>query len=167
MSSAALSLRPMSESDYEDWLAICIPEYAAEKVAAGTWLGTEALQRAQDSLASLLPQGLATPNHWLFTLRGAPDDGRIGFLWFGRFEHTAYLYDIYIAPAHRRRGYGSKAMELLETAAAVRGFTSIALHVFGFNTGARDLYLKQGYTITDLTMRKELPPAAEHDRGRN
>lgn len=167
MNSPALQLEPMSAADYADWRAICIPDYAAEKVAAGTWLEAEALQRSEETLNKLLPDGLATPEHWLFTLRAGLDGTRIGFLWFARHEHTAYLYDIYIAAEHRRRGYGAKAMQLLEQAAAERGFESITLHVFGHNAAARELYLKQGYAITDLTMRKELPSAHADDSSKS
>lgn len=47
-------------------------------------------------------------------------------------------------------------MRLLDTAASERGFGAIALHVFGHNPTARDLYLSEGYRITDLVMRKNL-----------
>ena len=55
-------------------------------------------------------------------------------------------------------------MRLLEEAAGKQGFDSIGLHVFGRNTGARDLYLSQGYRITDLMMQKDLPPDADPAR---
>jgi ribosomal protein S18 acetylase RimI-like enzyme len=152
-----LQIQAMSESDYTDWLANIIPEYAQEKVANGTWSEAESLQQSRDSINSLLPQGLATAQHYLFSLRLEETNERVGFLWFGRHEQSAYLYDISIAPAHRRQGYGRQAMQLLEVAAAERGFTQISLHVFGENRIARDLYLSVGYQITDLTMRKKLP----------
>jgi ribosomal protein S18 acetylase RimI-like enzyme len=154
-----LSLVPMDAAAYAAWLAIIVPEYAAEKVANGTWPAAEALARSRDSIGSLLPQGLATPEQHLYVLR--PEDGvpEVGYLWFGRKEQTAYLYDIYIYPEHRRRGYGRQAMQGLERAAAALGFSTISLHVFGQNETAAALYRSLGYAVTDLTMRKVLSPA--------
>jgi|UniRef100_UPI00404B0407 ribosomal protein S18 acetylase RimI-like enzyme len=152
-----LQLQPMSDQDYTDWLADIIPEYAQEKVANGTWIEAESLQKSRESINSLLPQGMTTENHYLFSLRLSESDERVGFLWFGRYEQAAYLYDISIVKAHRRKGYGRQAMQLLEIAAAQHGFDQISLHVFGENRIARELYLSVGYVITDLTMRKKLP----------
>jgi ribosomal protein S18 acetylase RimI-like enzyme len=156
-----LQLQPMTEQDHADWLANIIPDYAQEKVTSGAWSEAESLQKAQESITSLLPQGRATEHHYLFSLRLSEIGERVGFLWFGRYEQSAYLYDISIATAHRRKGYGRQAMTLLEAAAAQRGFTQISLHVFGDNRIARDLYLSAGYQITDLTMRKKLPAASQ------
>lgn len=152
-------LRQMTADDYAAWRAATIPEYAEEKTVSGAWSRDEALQRATESLDSLLPAGLETPGHFLFTLRRTTDDALLGYLWFGRHERDAYLYDISILPEHRRQGHGRTLMRLLEQAVRERGFNSIALHVFGHNAAARDLYQSEGYVVTDLTMRKVLAPA--------
>lgn len=81
----------------------------------------------------------------------------MGFIWFGRYEGEAYVYDLYITPEHRRCGYAREAMTCLEHEARKRGLSTISLHVFGPNTAARDLYEQLGYGITDLTMRKKIP----------
>ena len=146
----------MSEQDFQDWRRIIVPDYAREKVASGAWTEAESLKKSMDELVGQLPLGLATPEHWLFSLQLVPEGARIGFLWFARQEGTAYLYDIYIAPEFRRQGHGRQAMQLFEVAAKAREFTHTALHVFGDNPGARDLYLSVGYRITDLNMRKDL-----------
>lgn len=150
----------MSEQDYQDWRRIIVPDYAREKVISGAWTEAESLQKSTDELVTQLPQGLATPEHWLHTLHQTPEDRRVGFLWFARQQNTAYLYDLYIFPEFRRQGCGRQAMQLLDQAAQALGFTGIALHVFGDNPGARDLYLAAGYRITDWNMRKALPATA-------
>lgn len=152
--SATAQLRPMTDADFAAWCAVIVPDYAAEKVANGAWRPEEALQRSQDTLQKLLPLGLGTPGQHLYTLHVAGD--AVGYVWFGAAERDAYLYDLYILPAHRRRGHGRTAMRLLEGEARAHGYGAIALHVFGHNTGARDLYLAAGYAITDLNMRKVL-----------
>jgi len=160
-----LKLQPMSERDCQDWLAILIPEYAQEKVASGAWKAADALRRAEESTQKLLPEGVATPGQWLFSLRLTRSDERVGYLWLGESEGAAYVYDLYVYPEHRRQGYGSAAMQLVNGAARERGFDSVGLHVFGENHRARDLYLKQGYRITDLTMAKSLLPPPEGREG--
>lgn len=150
-------LQSMSDRDYADWLEIIIPEYAAEKVANGTWSPDEALAKARESMDSLLKDGRNTKGHYLFSIRLKSEDQRMGFLWYAFHEGKAFVYDLYIAPEYRRRGYAFQAMKRLEIDAANRGFTSIGLHVFGQNRGAQALYQKLGYDITDLTMAKKIP----------
>lgn len=149
-----VELRPMTRADYAAWSSVLIPDYAAEKVANGSWPRRGARAQARASLAQLLPLGLGTPGHHLLTLRR----GRtvLGYVWLGPRERDAYLYDLYIRPAHRRQGHGRTAMRLVEAEARRFGFTAIGLHVFGRNAPARDLYLSEGYAITDLNMRKVL-----------
>ena len=56
----------------------------------------------------------------------------------------------------RRRGYGEQAMAAIEDKVRELGLDTIDLHVFGFNTAARALYEKMGYSVTDVNMRKRL-----------
>ncbi len=151
------TLQALSASDYEDWWQIGVRDYAADKVANGTWTEEESLARSEDSFRELLPLGRATEGQYLFSIRLKENDQRVGFIWFGRYDGQAYVYDLYIAPDHRRCGYAREAMTCLEHEARERGFSTIGLHVFGPNTAARELYQQLGYDITDLTMRKKIP----------
>ncbi len=153
-----LSLQAMTEADYRDWWAIIVPEYAADKIASGAWSEVEAVGKSTASMHEQLPQGLATPANHLCTLTLLPAATRVGFLWFTHQGQTAFLYDLYIYPAHRRQGHGRRALHLLEAAAAAQGLNAIGLHVFGHNPAAQELYLQAGFQITDLSMRKALPP---------
>jgi hypothetical protein len=48
-----------------------MPEYAADKVEAGTWLPEEALQKSREGSGKLLPLGLASAGQFLsLTTRG-------------------------------------------------------------------------------------------------
>lgn len=89
-------------------------------------------------------------------MRRLADDLVVGYLWFAQHERDAYLYDIVILEPYRRQGHGRAALRLFHAAARERGFESTSLHVFGHNPAARDLYLSEGYAITDLTMRRTL-----------
>ncbi|GFJ94918.1 hypothetical protein Prum_085600 [Phytohabitans rumicis] len=57
---AELSVRPMTDVEFERWQRHLAEEFAAEQVAAGNWAADEALQHALDGNAALLPDGLAT-----------------------------------------------------------------------------------------------------------
>ena len=149
----------MTESEFAAFCAYSIQEYAREKVAAGAWAAEQALERAQREYHRLLPQGLATPDNFLYSIVNARRE-TVGVLWFAMSDHgagpLAFVYDIEIAPEFRRRGYGTHALVALETKAREQGLATIALHVFGHNQAARDLYEKAGFGVTDISMAKVL-----------
>ncbi len=153
-----VGLRPMTEPEFQAFLERSIPDYARDKIQAGTWAAEEAFEKARQAHASLLPQGLSTPRHLLFTIEL---DGRpVGNLWLavegspGRA--SGFIYDVFVEPPYRRRGVGYAALRLLDAEASRLGARTLSLHVFGFNLAARTLYEKLGYEITDVNMTKNL-----------
>jgi RimJ/RimL family protein N-acetyltransferase len=44
----------------------------------------------------------------------------------------------------------------MEEVVKIAGLNVIGLHVFGYNTGARAMYEKLGFEVTDVMMRKWL-----------
>ena len=155
-------LEPMTPVEYEAYLPAAIAEYAADRIAAGNWSEAEALSRAQREFADLLPQGVATPNQHLFTIRDAARAQAVGVIWLGVMSHfgrpSAFIYDLRIFDAFQRRGYGMQAMLAVEREAQALGMDRIGLHVFGHNSAAQALYLKLGYAITNINMTKRLAP---------
>jgi len=155
-----INLRAMTADEFTDYLARTAPEYAAEKVKAGNWSEEEALQKAQETYAQLLPQGVATPDNYLYTIVEEASGQPIGIIWMAAIQQGAkrlgFIYDLYIEEAARRHGYGQAAMLALEDAARAVGVATLALHVFGHNHGAQALYTKLGYEITNLNMAKAL-----------
>ena len=61
------------------------------------------------------------------------------------------IWGIYLAPAHWRRGIGSKVCRQAERMLRSRGFRPIVLWVFEGNTSARRFYEAMGYTPDDAT----------------
>lgn len=55
-----------------------VPMYAHEKARSGEWAKPDALRLARESLDLLLPNGLDTPDNYLFGLREAADGPVIG-----------------------------------------------------------------------------------------
>jgi ribosomal protein S18 acetylase RimI-like enzyme len=152
-------LRPMTPDEYDAWLAETIPEYAADKVAAGQWTADAALEQSRKEYEELLPQGLATPDNHLYRVLDA-ESAAVGVLWFAvttKFNaRIAYVYDISIREDRRRLGHGRRAFLALEDEVRRLGLTGIALHVFGHATGARAMYANLGYEPTNISLFKPI-----------
>lgn len=69
---------------------------------------------------------------------------------------TLYMFDLEIREEARGRGIGQAAMVFAEQRARALNCRSVALHVFGGNTVAIDLYGSLGYQVIDLNMKKNL-----------
>ena len=150
----------MSEAAFEAYLARSIPEYAEEKVRAGSWHPDEALRMSQEGHDKFLPDGMATPGHFLFELVEAYTNHVVGCLWIFINDKArpprSWIYDIAIEGPHRGRGLGKAALKLAEDEAARRGSSLMELHVFGWNTRAIALYEKAGYGYVDMVMSKPI-----------
>ena len=156
-------LVPMSESEFRAFVAESVASYAVDKIESGQWSREESAALAQKSFDDLLPQGLATPDHYLFTIRDDRSE-TVGNLWFAvqarARNRIAYVYNVSVVPAHQRRGHASRAFRALEQEARQLGLAGVALHVFGHNPGAQALYAKLGYRPTNINMYKPLETAA-------
>lgn len=154
------TLLPMRRESYPAYVEAAIAGYAEDNVASGRWPKATALERARADIESLLPQGLDTPDNFLYEILERAGGSVIGFLWFAverrHGDIAAYLYDLEIKPPHRRNGHALRALQALERAAVARGALSIGLNVFASNAGAQALYRKLGYVPTNLDMRKRL-----------
>ena len=65
-------LMSMTDTEFSQYLAVAIPDFARGKIKSGQWAAAEALELSRKVYTELLPLGLATPEHFLFTVR---DDG--------------------------------------------------------------------------------------------
>ena len=155
-----LTLVPMTQAEFDEYLGYAVAEYAQAHIQAGDCDPGEALPLAQADYAALLPQGLASANQHVMTLRNAAGD-KVGMLWFELKasrdkRRSAYIFDFRIDAAHRRKGLGTQAMRALEQHVAPLGVTRINLNVMGWNDAARILYEKCGYRIAGIGMTKVL-----------
>ncbi|HLX41082.1 MAG TPA: GNAT family N-acetyltransferase [Ktedonobacteraceae bacterium] len=155
-----IRLQPMTEAEYQEYLAVSVANYAQEHVKAGRWNEEEALQKATQEYADLLTEGLHTNNQYLFTIVDEQTGTKVGILWFAATERAnelvAFVYDVDIDEQFRRRGYGEQAFLALETKVRELGLKKIGLHVFGHNHAARAMYEKLGYVVTNVQMSKSL-----------
>ena len=148
----------MSVDEFQKYLSYAVDQYAQEKIQAGNWSVAEGARLAAESYATDLPDGLASPGHYLFTLVNDTNES-VGMLWYridlGR-PQKAFLLDFEVYPASQRRGYATQSLRALDDLAKSQGIKRLELHVFGTNASARALYLKAGYFETNVQMAKEL-----------
>jgi RimJ/RimL family protein N-acetyltransferase len=153
-------LVPMTAGEFKMYIERAVQEYAQEHVKAGNWDPAEAEEKSRHDFQQLLPEGVASKNQHLFSIVDELTGGKVGMIWFAVIEkresRLAFVYDFFIDPESRRRGYGTQALGALEETVKALGINRIALHVFGHNHAARTLYDKIGYTVTDINMAKEL-----------
>jgi ribosomal protein S18 acetylase RimI-like enzyme len=152
-------LEPMDQAAYDTWRRVTAREYADEKVAAGVWLPADALERSEGEFQRLLPEGRLTAGH---QIRSMIDESgqRVGQAWYVAEDRpigrVVFVYDIAVEPEHRRKGHAQAALRAIEDDARALGCIGVQLHVFGGNTGARELYRKAGYEETDVMMLKRV-----------
>ncbi len=160
---AALRLVDLPQSEYDTWWAWATRDYSEEHVKSGNWTAEESLGRSEGEFRKLLPQGTATPGHFLYAVEEPVEKTHVGIVWF-RADHgpdaprppVLFIYDLRVYEPFRGKGYGAQTMGLVEEKARELGFDTISLHVFGHNKVARSLYQKLGYVATNVLMSKKV-----------
>jgi ribosomal protein S18 acetylase RimI-like enzyme len=150
----------MTWDDFDAWAPRSVRDLAAGRVAAGLQETADADAFAEGLLLDLLPDGLATPLHHLWSVRCGSSDETVGHLWMRvrplEREVEAYVLDVGIEPVVRGRGLGRATMLAAERAARDLAATVVRLTVLASNTPARRLYDSLGYTVAGLTATKRL-----------
>ena len=116
------SLVPMSDATFAAFCERAIVDYARDNAQTGRWPEHEAADRSRAEFQRLLPQGLATPGHFLYEIRSEPEGQAVGALWFGidtnNGSGAGYLFNIHVDPAFRGRGHAKAALDRAEDMAA-------------------------------------------------
>jgi RimJ/RimL family protein N-acetyltransferase len=150
----------MDDPSYRDYRESLIRDYAADKVRAGVWSKDEAEDKSADDVDDLLPEGPATPDHYLYSVRDEALPAEVGVLWISPRDtgvgRSVFVYDIVVHEQFRRRGYARRILKLAEDRAIELGANKIELQVFGHNHAARALYEKTGYETTSMIMAKQV-----------
>ena len=131
------------------WVEITEPRQRGELLAA-------AVGRAYSAKAALLPEGLQAPGNRFWTVRD-DDDRRAGILWLHLRENLGFIYDFAIDEDRRGRGLGTQTLRAAAEETARAGLDVLALNVFGSNPGARRLYEREGYRITESLWSVPIP----------
>lgn len=133
-----------------------------------TWLSLDPVDRARfrradvrDALHETHELLLARPGNQVIVAEDEAGD-RVGLLWFGvnrnliTGEDEAWVYNVTVVPAHRRKGIGRKLIEHAEVLARQGGFQILGLMVSSHNEAARTLYENLQFETTNHLMRKRL-----------
>ena len=140
-----LTLDPMSEAEFDEYLADSTEEYIGELRAAGM-SEASARQQGEEQMAELVPDGLASEGMSFFTARKGGTS--VGTLWLSTQRPMAFVYDVKVDESQRRKGYGAAIMNAGARWCRERGHPALGLNVFGHNPNARALYDKLGYHVT-------------------
>jgi ribosomal protein S18 acetylase RimI-like enzyme len=136
--------------------------YADDNIASGRWPVEAAFERAIEDFDLSLPQGLSTPNNYIYEINDVELEETVGVMWFAVIEkngiRSAFVYDVEVAAAHQRKGHARRAFKLLESIVQGMGMQSIGLHVFNQNAGALALYRSLEYEVTSVNMLQHLQP---------
>ena len=165
----SIRLVRLTQPDFDTYLERDIRLYAEENVRAGYWSEAEALDKSRKAHERLLPEGLATKNHYLFAIQEAATGVTVGSLWLMADRETerptGFIFDLFVDEPYRRKGYATQAMLALEHEAHALGLTSLGLHVFAHNPAAFDLYQSLDYEVKSLNMTKPLDKGGLVNRG--
>jgi ribosomal protein S18 acetylase RimI-like enzyme len=155
-----IKLVELDEASFREYRERLAREYAADKVRAGVWSHAEAEGRASRELDELLPDGPATRDNFLYSVRDGTVPAEVGIVWFAVMNSGVgrwlWIYHIIVHEQFRRRGYARRTLELVEEKARELGAGKVELHVFGHNDGARALYEQMGYGVTSIIMAKQV-----------
>jgi ribosomal protein S18 acetylase RimI-like enzyme len=153
---APLRLRPMSEAEFDVWVDGEVEGYAEELAATG--LSPEsALEHSRTQMAELIPDGVHSPGMEFFS--ALVDETVVGDLWLDMSQDMAFVYNIEVGSAHRRRGYGAAIMNAGARYCRDAGHPYLGLNVFAHNPNARALYDKLGYRVTVEYRALDVPDA--------
>jgi len=155
--SARVTLRPMTPAEFAAYLDRSVGEYAREKVRVGEFTPERAAEQSRAEYAVLLPEGTRTNGMLLFTAFDGAE--AVGMLWLAlptARRRQAWVYELWVAPSARSRGYGRAIMRAGERELASRGVTEVGLNVFGDNATAIALYESLGYTVLAQQMSKRV-----------
>jgi ribosomal protein S18 acetylase RimI-like enzyme len=141
-----VSLRPMTQADYEAYVPLATEAYAIEVARNNRVSDEEGRARARRSFDTELPDGIHTPEHRLLIAEDA-DGEPVGNLWLARKAETdtLFIYDIEVVEARRGEGFGRRLMELVEAEGRAMGLSRVELNVHADNDVARSLYESVGY----------------------
>ena len=153
-----IRLIPMQQNDFDTFFEENIVRYAEEKVKSGNWQVEDALERSRAEFEGLLPDGLQSKDQYIFNIFDDEQESKIGILWvevrMDEPHRLAFIFDFVIDESYRGKGFGKKSLTALDEKLKLMGVESVALHVFGYNTNAFELYKRMGYEATNINMRK-------------
>ena len=153
-----IHLRRMKASEFPEFAAYFIPDYAAE-ISTNYDVDIEAARiRAEQEMKDNLDLGVDTPGQVLLCVvrHGDETNSPVGYLWCkpDKTGPSVFINDVYIMPKYRGNGYARLALMALEVMFTKTGHSEVRLRVAADNKRAQQLYSTTGYLVTGINMRK-------------
>ncbi|HWC23491.1 MAG TPA: GNAT family N-acetyltransferase [Flexivirga sp.] len=153
-----MRVRPITDDELPDYISTSMRGYAKDKHVNGGIPREQADAEAARETELYFPGGRLTPGHAV--LIAEDDNGeRVGDLWMAprtERQDVAFIYAIQVEPSARGNGYGRALMQEAAQWSRDNGFRTLALHVFGGNDIAINLYESLGFVTTDRMMKLDL-----------
>lgn len=150
-----VTLRTMTDAEYVGWQDRNARSFAAGIGPLRGLDGEAAIEVAHAEVDRLLPDGLGTDKHLLWTAFGA-DGTAVGSLWISVRTPVPFVFGVEVEQAHRGKGYGRSIMLAAEQECRRRGYAQLDLNVFSNNPPAISLYESLGFETVSQMMRKQL-----------
>ena len=150
-----VEFEPMRRDEFSDYWKYSVESWARDMKKAGFLREDVSYEESKEQMKKFTPDGIDTKGHYFMHL--VCDGERVGTIWFEIRERDvkeSYLWDIIIQEDQRGKGYGKKSIVKLEEFVKRRGAVRVSLNVFGYNTVARNLYRKAGYSEASIIMIK-------------
>lgn len=149
VSPERIALVAMTTGEYVEYRSTANHLYASELLESGAVADlAEATQQADQQMTALLPDGLNTAGHRIWTIQH--DGTRVGTLWVFFDDARAFIYNIDMEKTARGQGYGTQALRAAAAETRAARLPTLALNVFGHNDGARRLYEREGFAVTEV-----------------
>jgi ribosomal protein S18 acetylase RimI-like enzyme len=143
--AAGLEGRSMTDSEFADWRAESVRDYAADMTDSGTLPAAQAAIASATQFDQLLPAGLHTENHSFLCLCAGGEVVATNWIGHHYSPGVSWVYGVETHEGHRGKGYGRAAMVIGERATISAGDTHLGLNVFGHNAVAISMYESMGY----------------------
>lgn len=153
-----IKLRPILATEFADFRNYFVSDYSQELIQNYAYSATTATEIAEKDLNRSFPNGISTDQHQLTCITHAQNHRLLGYLWYNSNPDTkvTFIYDLYVTPEYRSRGYGSEALAQLSAQLKLQGINEMKLRVAYNNHQALALYQRIGFNITGYNMCKSL-----------
>jgi RimJ/RimL family protein N-acetyltransferase len=148
-----VKLETIQQEDFDRFLERGVREYAEDHVRNGNWPAEGALERSRKEFEHYLPDGIHSKDQYVWSILDEQNN-KIGVLWVQVKDRQAFIFDFIIDESFRGRGFGKQALAAMDEQLRSMNVESVALHVFGDNITAQELYKKMGFEVTGMHMKK-------------
>ncbi|WBW98107.1 GNAT family N-acetyltransferase [Oceanirhabdus sp. W0125-5] len=160
MDGKIIEFLKMTEDEFKEFSSYEKESYAKELHKVFNAPLEEAYDKSNKTFETYLSNGLNSENNYLYSITETKNNTKVGTLWFLTRDNNGIkellIASIRIFDEYQGKGYGKKAMSLIDNKALELDVDKIVLHVFGYNKTAISLYEKAGFEPFSVNMEKIL-----------